>query len=346
MLLGLQALLLLIACSGGPGGQGSTGAAGQGAAGTGDIAGQGGTTGMAGQGGTTGTGGMAGQGGTTGTGGIAGQGGTTGTGGVAGLGGTGGVGGTTGTGGIAGQGGTTGTGGIAGQGGTGGAPVCPSGTPTFSVCVVSSADPQPFPQGATDPFITTAATVEAVGTGNAPAQCQSARVFGAARSSERWFQVRAANNVLWTIGLAGLGNAPVVRVGDQVTFALEYWATWPHANQGHVQLSDSGGTPLLWAGTSTYRLTLLSLVMGQPLCDLASPIQFCYGKRYDVMATVNGSAATLAPFSATSVGGYTLAVGAYEVGSPRSVSSGCFTDTFVIDPIVVAAVKTPVAAAN
>ena len=99
-----------------------------------------------------------------------------------------------------------------------GLPACPTGTPTFSVCVVSDADVLPFPDTAQwhDSVVAGAATVEAVGMGAAPAQCPTARVFGAATSSDWWLQARTTGGVLWTIGLGGLGNAPLVQAGDAV----------------------------------------------------------------------------------------------------------------------------------
>lgn len=241
--------------------------------------------------------------------------------------------GQTGTG--AGQGGSsrggfagTAAGGNSGSGGAGGTAMsaaCPAGTPTFSVCVVSSADMMPFPMTVSDSVTAAAATVEAVGTGSAPAQCQSARVFGAATTSDRWFQVRTADKVLWTVGLAGLGNAPMIQVGDAVTLDLVY-ARPMYASQvtgleavGHVQVSATSGTPLLWAGANNYySAAWLSLMTGQALCRDTTTNAGCPSTRYEVMATVNGSSATLAPFSATSIGGYYLAVGEYDIGEPRS----------------------------
>ena len=93
-------------------------------------------------------------------------------------------------------------GGIGGSGGATTRPTCPSGMVTFSICVVNDADMLPLggsggASGAIhDSIVAAAATVEAIGTGAAPAQCQNARVFGAAVSSDRWLQVRTADTKL------------------------------------------------------------------------------------------------------------------------------------------------------
>jgi hypothetical protein len=240
-----------------------------------------------------------------------------------------------------GTGGSPGTGqggGAAGGiGGAGGAtrPTCPTGTAMFSVCVVNNTDVLPFPSGAGggpehDSVTAAPATVEAVGTGAAPAQCQSARVFGAAVSSDRWFQIRTADSKLWTIGVGGLGSAPIVKTGDSVTLDLTYQFTpssgpMSPAISGSVQLSNSAGTPLLWAGDNTYSAPWLSLNSGQALCDQTTGPFGCPTTRYQVTATVNGSVATLEPFSATNLGGYYLAVGEYTVVS-QIVHTQCAFD--------------------
>jgi hypothetical protein len=229
---------------------------------------------------------------------------------------------------------------------------CPAGTPTFSVCVVSSADVMPFPDAGAgggpwrDSVIAVAATVEAVGVGTAPAQCRDARVFGAPASSDRWLQVRTANDVVWTIGLAGLGTAPVVQIGQSVTLDLELVNARPGpptiqnpSYNGYVQLSDSDGTPLLWAGIDRYLAAWLSLASGQPLCRQVAS-SFCSVTRYDVKATINGTVAIVAPFSAVNLAGYTLAVGEYDVlTTALSVHSECnFT---ALPSFAAAAVKAP-----
>jgi endoglucanase len=226
----LAALQLLIACSKAPGvgnsgTGGDSGSAGSRGGGAGTASGAGGLGGGAGTAGG-GTGGIAGTplGGTGGgTSGIAGtpSGGTGGGTGGAPVGGTGG-------GGIAGAplGGTGG----GGSAGTGGATVCPTGSPAFSVCAVSSADTLPLavangagggPEMSRDTVVAAPATVEAIGTGTSPAQCQSARLFGAVASSDWWLQVRTADAKLWTIGVHGLGDAPGIQTGDHVTLDVQ-----------------------------------------------------------------------------------------------------------------------------
>src|SRR5262245_36937013 len=84
-----------------------------------------------------------------------------------GLGGGGGRGGAAG---IA-MGGGGGRGGAGGLGGVPNLPACPSGAPTFSVCVVNNADVLPLPNMSRDTITAAAVTVEAVGTCAAPAPC-------------------------------------------------------------------------------------------------------------------------------------------------------------------------------
>jgi len=225
-------------------------------------------------------------------------------------------------------------------------PACPTtGTPTFSVCVVSDADVLPFPDTAQwqDSVMAAAATVDAVGTGVAPAQCPIARVFGAATSSDWWLQARTAGGVLWTIGLGGLGNAPLVQAGDAVRLDLDYTRTTtfignvgPVSASGYVQLSNTAGTPLLWAGSTTYGQTWLSLTSGQPLCGRTDGS--CLSTRFDVAATVNGSVATVAPFSAVILAGYYLTVGEYDVPYGVHHTECAFSKP---PPFAAAAVKTP-----
>lgn len=221
-----------------------------------------------------------------------------------------------------GQGGGGGIGG-SGTGGVAGGPTlpaCPTGAPTFSVCVVSDADVLPFSATATwhDSVTAAAATVEAVGAGAAPAQCQSARVFGAATSSAWWVRVGAADKGFWTIGVGGLGDTPLVQAGETVTLDLDYYRTNTMPGLptpgGHVQLSDRAGTPLLWAGSTSAGTTWLSLAPGRALCARANGTG-CNITRYEVSATVNGNVATVAPFGAVSLGGYDLVTGQYETGA-------------------------------
>jgi hypothetical protein len=270
-----------------------------------------------------------------------------------------GTGGRTGTGqgGGGGQGGVAGAamggaGGAAGQGGTGGLagmlmlPACPTGgAPMFTVCVVSNADVLPLPNMSSDSITAAAATVEAVGTGDAPSQCGSARVFGAAGSTGWWLQARTADQVLWTIGLGGFGIVPTtVQVGNHVTLDLAYRRTTnygpvpnlPPKVSGSVQLSDAAGTPLIWAGSASSGGTWLSLTRGQPLCNV-QPDYGCVTARFDVMATVNGSVATLAPFSARYIAGYYVTVGEYDVVTMQYGDTACAFNG--PPPFVAAAVK-------
>lgn len=274
--------------------------------------------------------------------------GQTGTGtGQGGHGGSGGTGGTFSGGGRGGEP-VAGAGGTAGAGGASMLAVCPTGTPTFSVCVVSDADILPLsngsggsPETARDSITAAAATVEAIGTGAAPAQCSSARVFGATTSSDWWLQVRTADTKLWTIGLAGLGNALNVQIGDHVTFDLQHVRMpqspfAPGSAVGSVQLSDAAGTPLLWAGADTVMASWLTLDQGQPICG--SNNNGCMTTRYEVIATVNGSVATLAPFSATYIGGYYFVAGALDQSRPALQTECAHT---AAPPFPAAAVKAP-----
>jgi len=303
-LIRFPAALLLAACSGGLGGPDNPGTAGS--SGTSERGGRGGRGGSAG----------------------------TAFGGTGGIGGTGVIGGTGGIGGIAGAGGMR--------------PTCPAGTATFSVCVVNDADTLPLTGGVDagerhDLVTAAPATVEAIGTGAAPAQCQNARVFGAGASSDWWVQVRTGDSKLWTIGVGGLGNTALVKVGDTVTLDLVYQYTpsgfgqMAPAISGNVQLSNAAGTPLLWAGSNSYSGgTWLSLKSGQALCDQVTGI--CPTTRFDVMATINGSVATLPPFSATDLGGYHLEVGEYAVVLKIIHTECAFTGP---PAFAAAAVKTP-----
>jgi hypothetical protein len=313
LLTGLAGALLLVACSGDLVGDGQPGTAGS----PGSGQGGGGTGGAAGLpvGRIAGAAGMS-------FGGVGGGG----TGGAAGM-SFGGIGG----------------GGTGGFGDNAMLPVCPTGTPSFSVCVVSDADLLPLTGTWRDSIIAAAATVEAVGTGTAPAQCASARVFGAATSSDWWVQVRTASGLLWTIGLGGLESAPVVQAGDAVRLDLDYarpssfWG--PALDSGYVQLSNTTGTPLLWAGSTTSGVTWLSLAPGQPLCGNSSG--FCPITRFDVTATINGSVATVAPFSAVYLAGYYVVIGQYNLRGPMGNvgHTGCAFDG--LPPFAAAAVKTP-----
>lgn len=312
LLIGLAAGLVAVCCSHDQRGGGGSGTAGDG------VAGQGGSSGSGGTGTTTG--------GTTGIGGTnasAGRGGAAGT-AIGGMGGTGGFGGS-----------DTGGGGTGGLGGSS-LPACPIGKPTFSVCAVNDADVLPFVPplsgsgGAGGEYIqAAAATVEAVGTGPAPARCQEARIFGAAASSDWWLQVRTADTKLWTIGLGGLGSVPFVQTGDAVKLDLLFHITpagsFTASHQvGYVQVSDAAGTPLLWAGSDSYASgTWLALGRGPVVCSDMPVGLSCRYNRYEVMATINGSTANIMPFTTLSVGGYDLSVGEYDDPGTPITQTGC-----------------------
>jgi hypothetical protein len=321
-LLGLQVLLLLIACSkdrgqGDPGTAGSSGTAG----------GRGGAAGTA-----SNPGGRSGAGGTA-------VGGTGEIGGAGAVGGTGGTGGTA-LGGIGGTAAQAGTGGSE-SGGTGGTPHCPAGAPAFSVCAVSSADVLPLTIGAAgaggaaqDAVVGASATVEAIGTGAAPAQCQSARLFGSAASSDWWLQVRTADTTLWTIGVHGLGNPPDIQIGDHVALDVRIRRYSPSdlsdpladrrsKSTGYIQLSSATGTPLVWAGSDADMPTWLTLARGQPLCDYMPGS--CNLTRYAVLATINGSSMTMQPFGTAHIGDYSFAIGEDDTRSTHFISTGSDT---------------------
>jgi hypothetical protein len=230
-----------------------------------------------------------------------------------------------GTGGAGAQSGTGGGGGIAsviGVAGTGGAstPVCASGTPTFSICVVSDADLLPLADTTQNSIPAAIATVEAVGSGTAPAQCQSARVFGASLNSDWWMQVRTTDKVLWTIGVGGLGSAPLVKTGDPVTLGLDYSS----GSYRRVQISDSTGVPVVWSGAGSMYWTWIDFSGDAALCTVTRPpYDACPSTRYSVFARVNGSSASLSPFSADYVGGYYVAIGEYATPVIPRAESAC-----------------------
>lgn len=226
---------------------------------------------------------------------------------------------------LAGTGGLGAAGGAIGGTGGGSLPECAAGAPAFTVCAVSSADVLPLAYGSgggggssdmsRDSVVAADATVEAIGTGVAPAPCQTARLFGAAASSDWWLQVRTADTNLWTIGVHGLGNAPAIQIGDRVTLDVQLQrstAASPYFNPeqkrsvGFVQLADATGTPLVWAGSDSNPGTWLSLSPGRPGCANSGG---CTVTKYEVTATVNGSVAILQPYGAAHIGGYSLAIG-------------------------------------
>jgi hypothetical protein len=102
---------------------------------------------------------------------------------------------------------------------------------------------------------------------------------------------------------------------------------------GHVQLADSAGTPLLWAGSATYDGTWLSFSPGDPVCSFLA--ECSSGTRNQVLAKVNGTVAIIPPFSAANVGDYYVAAGEYNVVQ-RSHLSDCSAGP---PPLAAAAVK-------
>jgi hypothetical protein len=223
--------------------------------------------------------------------------------------------------------------------------MCADGTPAFGICFVNDADVLPLPQLEVNDRGTrtngpTAGTIVAVGTGTAPAQCESARVFGSRGASEWWFQAQTADR-LWTIGVRGLGTAPQVNTNDSVTLDLDWTGATSGTEygppKGHLQLSNAAATPLLWsaalAGAATHDAGWLMLEPGAAVCTSTA---LCAGSGFDVVFSVNGSTVTLPPFGAASIGGYKVASGA-QVG-PRT-SSQCFD--YLGEPFVAAAAKLP-----
>jgi len=217
--------------------------------------------------------------------------------------------------GTGGSGGTTGTGGTTGIGGTGGTaslPACTANGPMFGVCFVNDAETGSLDR---DTQTSGAATIAAVGSGDAPASCHSLRGIGMSDPSDWWFQARAADNRLWTIGVRGLGDTPPVREGDVVALDVAWHLTYPvpgiTERNGFLQLSDAAGTPVLWAGSSTGAAipnapTWISFRSGDYVCGSADPL--CDRRQRNVIATVNASSTTLPPYGAGSLDGYFLQV--------------------------------------
>jgi hypothetical protein len=174
-------------------------------------------------------------------------------------------------------------------------------------------------RGYTDVQTSGPATVEAVGSGNAPAPCREAHAVGIRNPSDWWIQARAADNRLWTIGVQGLGGStPPVHVGDTVTLDVDwhYSLAVPGAAgaNGKLQLSDAAGTPLLWAGSSPWGgtgsipspATWISFAPAGATCAETCAVN--QQIRTNVIATVDGSAMTLPPDGTATLNGYALGV--------------------------------------
>ena len=229
-----------------------------------------------------------------------------------------------GTGGSGGSGGTTGAGatGVGGSGGSAPLPECAQVAVAFGVCFVNDAEDRTRFDFTAQTSGT--ATIEAVGSGNAPASCRDWRAVGIRNPSDWWIQARAADKRLWTMGVNGLGSTPPVRVGDTVTLDVDWRinTTIPGAvtYNGKLQLSDAAGTPLLWAESRAFGglgsipdpSTWISFASGGAACS-AGP---CFADqqmiRSNVIATVNGNSATLPPNGVASLDNYTLGVTAFS----------------------------------
>jgi hypothetical protein len=288
-----MAVVLTVACSGSlntpnqPGTGGSFGGTGECGFGAGNCTGQAGTGGTGEC--TTGAGNCAGTAGIGGD--IGGSGGD--------IGGTGGA--------------------IGGTGGTAPLPLCPAGSPMFGVCIVNDMDPVPIPQKpmyiATNGPVT--ATIVDVGTGTAPAACESARVIGARAPSTWWLQARTADGRLWTIGLNGLSLTPIVAKGDAVSLNM-WW--WPEAAGGFgpafgsLEMTAADGTHLLWVGSGQPAAaggSWFSLVPGDHLVCAPAPTAFCDIGGHDIIATVDSHTQTLPAFGGAILGSYYVVIGQY-----------------------------------
>jgi hypothetical protein len=195
-----------------------------------------------------------------------------------------------------------------------GLPACAVGDSfAFGVCVVSDQDVLPLPSVSIDVGVHTSgvATVQDVGTGPAPASCQNARVFGARHASTWWIQLMTADGHLWTVGVQGLGDTPLLGKADTVSFEFTYRGSQisgfgpPEAN---LQLSRATDGPLLWAHASNQPkgTDWLQLVTGKSVCAFSLG---CGDSVNEVTATVNGATATLAPFGTANIGGYAVGTG-------------------------------------
>jgi len=212
-----------------------------------------------------------------------------------------------GTGGSGGSGGTTGAG---GSGSSVPLPACAQVAVAFGVCFVNDAEDRTrFDLTAQT---SGAATIEAVGSGNAPASCREWRAVGIRNPSDWWIQARAADRRLWTIGVNGLGSTPPVRVGDTITLDIDWRPNLAVPGivgaTGKLQLSDATGMPLLFAGSNADPATWISFASGGAACMTGD---ICLGQQVtetNVIATVNGNSATLPPYGVASLDNYTLGV--------------------------------------
>lgn len=281
------------------------GTAGTGGGGT---AGIGGTTGIGGAGWPAGVGGSLGDAGGPGSecGASTGAGNCITTGGTAG-------------GGTAGIGGTSGGGATGGTGGSAPLPACTANALTFGVCIAN--DAEGTSPTSLDTHTSGAATIEAVGSVAAPGSCR--RAIGRGGPSDWWFQARAADDRLWTIGVQGLGGStPLVSKGDVVTLDADWKTTCAGPancfSDARLQLSDAAGTPLLWAGRRSIvgsfpdDQTWISFKGGDYACG--SVDMYCDRRERNVIATVNGSSMTLPPYGAASIGGYFVEVTSIPAG--------------------------------
>jgi len=257
--------------------------------------------------------------------------------GTSGTAGTIGGAGTTGTAGTIGGAGSSGAAGTIGAAGTGGAAALPT---CDGVCFVSDADTLPIPAAPLDDGTSTMgiATIEGVGVGGAPAQCESARLFGGTGSSTWWFQARAADGHLWTVGVHGLNATPLVQTGDQVIFNLSYRGYQISGfgpPLGQLQLLDAGGAPLLWAyvsnstplpGGSPPGPSWVTIVRAAPVCNF--PPSSCDATRYGDNVTVSAAQmVTLAPGGSADLGGFHVAIG-QDVKARCSGSIDYFGEAF------------------
>jgi hypothetical protein len=192
---------------------------------------------------------------------------------------------------------------------------------------VNDADNLPIPPRNMDGGTRTTGitSIEAVGTGAAPAQCENARWFaGAPGASEWWLQARAQDGHLWTLGLHGLGAAPTLKKGDLVNLDLQYRGFQQSSfgpPLGTLLMSDANAAPLLWAvanasgppqEVSSNVDVWLRFISPERVCQFDSPTTPCMGPEIMLAYTVfvRGEMATLQPFGSADLGGFRVAIGA------------------------------------